>query len=88
MIDINLNLLQSDELPEDVLETSGKNIGVRGSYNPMQFVLRLRGDIHRILKDTTPGIYIPGTVSGEIPAPSNPDGDIHPALSPVMTKNK
>ncbi len=65
MIDINPNLLQSDELPADVLEAPGKNSGVRGSYNPMQFVLRLRGDIHRILKNTTPGIFIPGTVSGE-----------------------
>jgi hypothetical protein len=65
MIEVNLNLLQSDELPTDTLEASDNKTSVRGSYNPMQFVLRLRGDIHRILKTLPPGTYTPATASGE-----------------------
>ena len=63
MTDINPNLLQSDELPTD--EVADKTPGIRGSYNPLQFVLRLHDDIHRILKNATPGIYTPGSMSGE-----------------------
>jgi hypothetical protein len=65
MIEVNLNLLQSDELLFDTLEAVADKMSVRGSYNPMQFVLRLTSDIHRLLKNSPPGIKTPATASAE-----------------------
>ncbi len=57
---LNPLLIESDALN---LNDDGDN--PRGSYNPMQFVLRLRKDIHKVLNEVTPGVQPFGTNSTE-----------------------
>ena len=49
MKDLIKELLQSDELYEVDMDSSLKGSSALGTYNPMQFVLRLRDDIHDAL---------------------------------------
>lgn len=60
MTGLNPLLLESDAL---TLNDGGGN--PLGSYNPMQFVLRLRKDIHEVLNAVTPGVQPFGTNSME-----------------------
>lgn len=50
MIELNPKYLVSDDLNDFDLE-SLNGTTARGTYNPMQFVLRLRGDIHKALNE-------------------------------------
>jgi hypothetical protein len=47
---LNPKLLLSDDFQEIDLKSSLKGTNTRGSYNPMQFVIRFRDDIHKALK--------------------------------------
>ena len=50
MIELKSKLLESEELTELDLE-SLSGIKARGTYNPMQFVVRLRDDIHKAMDE-------------------------------------
>jgi hypothetical protein len=52
MCNLNPELLLSDELHEFDFDSSLNGTSSRGTYNPMQFVIRLRDDIHRALNET------------------------------------
>lgn len=49
MIELNPSLLKTDEFFESELDSSLNGTNARGTYNPMQFVIRLRDDIHTAL---------------------------------------
>lgn len=55
------DLLFSDEL--QFLESPLNGTSIKGTYNPMQFVLRLRKDIHENLKTIKPGIHSSETIN-------------------------
>ncbi len=50
-------LLESDEFADALLSSPINGTNARGVYNPMEFVLRLREDIHKELENLTPGVY-------------------------------
>jgi len=54
---LNPDLLKSEELSDFLFASPINGTNARGTYNPMQFVIRLRDDIHKVLKDITPGIH-------------------------------
>lgn len=51
------HILISEEHWEGLADSPLKDTIIRGLYNPTQFVLRLRPDIHRILQELEAGIY-------------------------------
>jgi hypothetical protein len=51
MDSLNPNLLLTPELDDLDFESALKGTGARGTYNPMQFVIRLRDDIHKALNN-------------------------------------
>lgn len=63
MIDLNPNLLLTPEYADELLSSPINGTNSRGIYNPMQFVLRLREDIHRELDSATAGLYGSGSHS-------------------------
>jgi len=52
MTELNFDLLESDELNEFDFDSTLNGTNSRGTYNPMQFVIRLRDDIHNALNET------------------------------------
>lgn len=52
MNNLNPDLLLTDELEEFDFDSGLNGTGSRGSYNPMQFAVRLRADIHKALNET------------------------------------
>jgi hypothetical protein len=52
MTNLNRNLLLTDEFQEFDFESSLNGTSSRGTYNPMQFVIRLRDDIHKALNQS------------------------------------
>lgn len=60
---LNSNLLFSEALPEELFAFPLDKTNSRGVYNSMQFVLRLRADIHQELETVNPGIYESGDLS-------------------------
>jgi len=56
MIDLNPDLLFSEEYSDFLNDTPINGSTINGTYNPMQFVLRLSKDIHLTLKYIKPGI--------------------------------
>lgn len=63
MNELNEKLLFSAEIQDVLLSSPIVGPTPRGSYNPMQFVLRLRDDIHFELKSIKPGIRTSGSLS-------------------------
>ncbi|MDB5088696.1 MAG: hypothetical protein JWR09_2690, partial [Mucilaginibacter sp.] len=57
MINLNPQLLSSIRYEDEFLSSPINGTKSRGVYNPMQFVLRLRADIHQELNLITPGIH-------------------------------
>jgi len=56
MIELNPNLLFTPEFADELLSSPINGTNSRGVYNPMQFVLRLRKDIHKELESIEPGV--------------------------------
>jgi hypothetical protein len=63
MLHLNPRLLQTNEFADEFLSSPINGTNSRGVYNPMQFVLRLREDIHKELESLTPGVYIEDSYS-------------------------
>ena len=59
-------LVQSHEEIAELASNHGGNLNARGSYNTLDFVVRLRPDIHRILDKTDSGISFRSTDSWEV----------------------
>ncbi|NOT93421.1 hypothetical protein [Ferruginibacter sp.] len=51
MTKLNINLLETDEFLDSDFDSSLNGTKSRGTYNPLQFVVRLRDDIHNALKE-------------------------------------
>jgi len=56
MIELNPHLLLSSEFAEELSSSPINGTKARGVYNPMQFVLRLREDVHKQLEEINPGV--------------------------------
>jgi hypothetical protein len=54
---MDLKLIESKELADIHFDSPLSNTSIRGTYNSMQFVVRLREDIHLELKNMDIGIY-------------------------------
>jgi len=52
MKELDLNLLETDELSDFDFDSLLNGTNSRGTYNPLQFVIRLRDDIHNALNET------------------------------------
>lgn len=64
MFELKPELLLSPEVLHSASNTPGEEY--RGSYNPMQFVLRLNKEVHRVLKGMKPGLYSTSELNAEI----------------------
>lgn len=63
MLKLNPSLLLTSEFADELLSSPLKGTSSRGVYNPMQFVLRLREDVHRELNSAPSGISPSGGLS-------------------------
>jgi len=56
MFELNVDLLDAPEFSDHLHSSPINGTNARGLYNPMQFILRLRSDIHKELEDSVNGI--------------------------------